>query len=494
MQKIAILYDASQAALSTFDRDGVLREILTTVRDYFQLRNAAIFLREPGKPELHLKQHFGREGESPATVLKFGEGLIGSCAKLKRPVYVPDVSKDPRYLAKIASTRCELAIPLMVRDEVVGVLDFQSDQPDALDSETIDLLTLYSTQASIAIENARLYTLEQRRARQLEAINAIARQTTAIVEVDQLLKTVCEQIAQRFNIDHVSVVMWQGGNLVVKAMHGKLTPSLKVGDSLPANTGLCYRAITTAETIIQNNVDEVEGFVRGFAQTKSEMCVPMIFFGDKVGVLALDSAKRDAFEEADIQPLESVADICAAAIKNTVYFEQAQQLAFKDGLTGIFNRRFFELRIAEELERANRYQQNLAVVMLDIDHFKKLNDEFGHLLGDEVLRQVSQILNDSMRKGDVVCRYGGEEFALLLPQATPENAAEAAEKVRRNIESHHFPGVPRRVTISCGVAGHPEFGRTRDEIVAAADAALYAAKQAGRNRVMNAEQARKTTA
>lgn len=494
MQKIAILYDASQAALSTFDSNGVLMEILGTVRDYFQIENGAIYLADRDKPELHLKEHFGKHAEAPVPVLKFGEGLIGSAAKMKRPVYVPDVNKDPRYLKSIASTVCELAVPLMVRDEVVGVMDFQSDHADFFDNETIDMLTLFSTQASIAIENARLYTLEQRRARQLEAINAIARQTTAIVEVDQLLKTVCEQISQRFNIDHVAVVMWQAGELKVKAMHGKLTPLVKVGDALPENTGLSYRALTLAETIIEGDVDHVVGYVKGFKETKSEMCVPMIFFGDKIGVLALDSARENAFDASDVQPLESVADICAAAIKNTTYFEQAQQLAFKDGLTGIFNRRFFELRIAEELERANRYAQNLAVVMLDIDNFKKLNDEFGHLLGDEVLRQVSQILNDSMRKGDVVCRYGGEEFALLLPQASPENAVEAAEKVRRNIEQYHFPGVPRRVTISCGVAGHPEFGRTRDEIVAAADAALYAAKQAGRNKVVNAEQARKTSA
>src|SRR5207237_4219809 len=165
-----------------------------------------------------------------------------------------------------------------------------------------------------------------------------ARQTTASVEVDQLLKTVCEQISQRFNIDHVAVVMWQGGELKIKSMSGKLKPTLSVGDAIPANSGLAYKALTTAETIIENNVDEVPGYVKGFEEAKSEMCVPMIFFGDKVGVLTLDSARRDAFEDADVQPLESVADICAAAIKNTVYFEQAQQLAFKDGLTGIFNR------------------------------------------------------------------------------------------------------------------------------------------------------------
>ena len=125
----------------------------------------------------------------------------------------------------------------------------------------------------------------------------------------------------------------------------------------------------------------------------------------------LDSKTRGAFQPSDRQPLESVADICATAIQNAHYVERVKQLAYIDGLTGIFNRRFFELRIKEELERARRFECGMAVIMLDIDQFKRLNDEFGHLLGDEVLRQVSSLFHQQLRKIDVVCRYGGEEFA-----------------------------------------------------------------------------------
>jgi diguanylate cyclase (GGDEF)-like protein len=167
-----------------------------------------------------------------------------------------------------------------------------------------------------------------------------------------------------------------------------------------------------------------------------------------------------------------------------------KQLAYVDGLTGIHNRRFFEMRIVEELERAGRFQGRMSMLMVDIDTFKRLNDEFGHLLGDEVLRAVSAILKQQLRKMDLVCRYGGEEFAIVVPETTGENAMRVAEKLRRQIESHHFPGVPRSVTISCGVAEYPTHGITRDEVVAAADSALYAAKQAGRNRVASASMKR----
>jgi diguanylate cyclase (GGDEF)-like protein len=213
------------------------------------------------------------------------------------------------------------------------------------------------------------------------------------------------------------------------------------------------------------------------------LSIPLISFGQTLGVLTLHSSDRNAFRESELQSLESVADICANSIQNAHFVERVKQLAYLDGLTGIFNRRFFDLRILEEIERARRYGTGMAIIMVDIDQFKRLNDEFGHLLGDEVLRQVSSLFHRQLRKIDVVCRYGGEEFAILLTQTNAQQAMTIAEKLRRTIEKWQFPGVPRTVTISAGVAAFPTHGTTRDEMIRAADTGLYVAKQAGRNHV-----------
>ena len=489
MPKIAVLYEAGQAVLSTFDLDEVLQRILAIARDYFHLPNVAILLLDPEARQLRVRSQIGWDPGKDKICLGCEEGITGAAFTKKQPVCAPDVSMDPRYICAAQSTRSELAIPLMVRDEVVGVLDCQSDRIDRFDRETIELLTLFSTQASIALQNAHLYSLERQRARQLEAINTIAQQSTAVMDLEDLLARVCSVIQQAFQVSHVSLFLREEGDLVLRAHQGTLTPCVPPGGRFPASQEPWRRVIATSGTVIEKDLAAAPECVRLFKESGSRMSIPLISFGQTLGVLTLHSSQPNAFRESEPQSLESVADICANSIQNAHYVDRVKQLAYLDGLTGIFNRRFFELRIVEEIERARRYGTGMAVIMADIDQFKRLNDEFGHLLGDEVLRQVSSLFHQQLRKIDVVCRYGGEEFAILLTQTNAQQAHAIAEKLRRLVEGWQFPGVPRTVTISAGVAAFPAHGKNRDEMIRAADNGLYAAKQAGRNRVCLTNQA-----
>src|SRR5215471_1134590 len=236
MQKIAILYDASQAVLSTFELDEVLQRILVIARDYFHLQNVAILLLDKDKQELYPKCVIGWDPGMESIRLGLQQGVTGAAGRQKRPIYAPDVSKDPQYVTSAISTRSELAIPLMVQDEVVGVLDCQSENVNHFDNDTIDLLTLFSTQASMALKNARLYSLERRRASQLEAINAIAQEMTAVLDLNELLSKVCSLIQEAFEICQVSVLLKDEDDLLLRATHGTLIDHPPEGGRLPTGT------------------------------------------------------------------------------------------------------------------------------------------------------------------------------------------------------------------------------------------------------------------
>ena len=481
MPDLAVLYETGQAVLSTFDLDEVLQRILGIARDFFHLQNVAVLLLDNETRRLSVRSQTGWDAGQDKICLGCHEGLTGAAVLKKEPVYAPDTSKDPRYICATESTRSELAIPLTVRGEVIGVLDCQSDQINHFNKETMHLLTLFSMQASLALQNAKLYSLERQRARQLEAINTIAQQSTAVMDLEGLLERVCSVIQHAFRAPHVSLCLREESELVLRAHRGILTPCIPAGGRIPAQTEPWSNVLSSGSTVVENDISSESHSFKLFAESVSRMTIPLISFGQTLGALTLHSDQPNAFRLQDFKSLESVADICASSIQNAHYVERIRQLSYLDGLTGMFNRRFFELRIMEEIERARRSQAGMAIIMADIDHFKRLNDEFGHLLGDEVLRQVSSLLHQQLRKIDVVCRYGGEEFAILLTQTTAQHAMAVAEKLRRLVEGWQFPGVPRTVTLSAGVAAFPEHGTTRDELVRASDAALYAAKQAGRN-------------
>jgi diguanylate cyclase (GGDEF)-like protein len=480
MQRVAILYDASQAVLSTFDLDEVLNQVLAIVRDYFHLQNGSIMLLDEVSQKLFVRAHFGESNLPEHFSVPFGKGITGAAAKARRPIYSADVTTDPRYINQVPSTRSELAVPLMVRDEVVGVLDCQSNVPAFFDNETVDLLTLFATQASIGLQNAKLYSMLQRRAAQLEAINTIAKRTTVELDLKELLDRLCTQLPQAFTVEHVSIFLRdEDGDLVLRAQQGTLPAKLKVGDVLPRGNACTTGGDGHHPYCGDPSHCEGECFPSGLA----EVCLPLVSFGENIGLLVCATTQSKAFLANDMQALESVADILATATQNARYVEKVRQLAYRDGLTGVFNRRYFESRLIDEVTRAARYGGGVSVLMIDLDNFKKINDEFGHMLGDDVLRAVSASFVRHLRKVDVVCRYGGEEFAVILPATQGASGAAVAEKLRRAVANSEFPGVPYSVTVSVGVAEFPTNGITRDDIVGAADAALYDAKDAGRNQV-----------
>lgn len=219
----------------------------------------------------------------------------------------------------------------------------------------------------------------------------------------------------------------------------------------------------------------------------SGLAVPLRARGRLYAVLAL-YRRSDAFSERDLEDVNGLARQASTAIDATYDHEDARRLSLTDGLTGLWNRRQFELRAAQEIERAARFGERFALVLTDLDGFKGINDVHGHLAGDAVLVETAKRMVAQTREVDLVARFGGEEFVLLLPQTDPAGALLVAEKVRTELAAVPVDTDtgPLPVTLSAGVACHPEDGATIDALLAAADEALYAAKAAGKNRVHQA--------
>ncbi|MEB3283330.1 MAG: PAS domain S-box protein [Lyngbya sp.] len=219
------------------------------------------------------------------------------------------------------------------------------------------------------------------------------------------------------------------------------------------------------------------------------LCVPMMAKGNTLGLLHIAAVTSGQLTPAKRQLARTVAEHLAVALANVKLQETLKTQSIQDSLTGLFNRRYLEESLEREIHRARRKNYSVGIIMLDIDHFKQFNDDFGHDVGDEVLKTVAYLLKNSIRGSDVACRYGGEELTLILPEASLDDTQTRAEEIRHSIEHlqlYHGEQFLGSITASFGVACFPQHGKTLEAVLRIADTALYQAKALGRNRVFSA--------
>jgi diguanylate cyclase (GGDEF)-like protein len=248
--------------------------------------------------------------------------------------------------------------------------------------------------------------------------------------------------------------------------------------------GILGRAFQAGRPFI-GDADEQPHSPRLRYRTKSFMVIPILAGGQRLAVIALtDRADGGAFEQRDFEVARMFAGVTAPALTRervSRTFDELSRTATIDPVTGLFNRRYFESRILGEVERARRQHQDLALLMIDIDDFKRVNDTKGHLEGDRTLREVAELLRQNVRIFDVCARYGGEEFAIVMPSATTSVATQVAERIRGQIERHFSHETPP-VTVSIGIGMLEREGGTRD-LIEIADRALLVAKETGKNAI-----------
>ncbi|MCJ7622289.1 MAG: sensor domain-containing diguanylate cyclase, partial [Anaerolineaceae bacterium] len=351
----------------------------------------------------------------------------------------------------------------------------------------------FASQAALAMENARLYTEMGIALGREQRLNQVARIINTALDINTILQDVLEHSLELLDADRadLGLLTQDGQNIqfhyIVRA-GGELESSEnlvpKGSDSLSWKILESGRPvlITDPEIIKKQPGDLIEIGVTAV------IAVPIASGGKILGVLGLFQTDLEKqFSRRDLSLAESIGHQAGIAIQNTHLFEDVQRLAITDSLTGWYNRRYF-FELAEiEFERSLRYQHPLSIIIFDLDHFKNVNDEYGHLVGDQVLQTVTRRIQNVLRRPDIWGRYGGEEFIILLPVTDIDPAAQVAERIRAVIADEPIETEKGALSVTISVGAASIYGQITlmvDSLLDMADQALFAAKSGGRNRVV----------
>jgi diguanylate cyclase (GGDEF)-like protein len=253
--------------------------------------------------------------------------------------------------------------------------------------------------------------------------------------------------------------------------------------------GIAGWVAQTGQPVIVNDVAKDPRFARRFDsetrfKTRSMLCAPLVSRGRTIGVVQVINRQQGNFTRADQQVLLTLVEPCAIAIENAILFQKAEQLTITDDLTKLFNSRYMNLYISREITRCKRHGIPLSVIFLDLDGFKGINDQYGHLAGSTTLTEVGRILTQCVRESDILARYGGDEFVAVLPETPAAGALVIGERIRRAIEEHVFltsQSLSARISASIGIAAYPDHALSPEGLIQKADQAMYRVKERDKN-------------
>lgn len=322
----------------------------------------------------------------------------------------------------------------------------------------------------------------------IEDLYKITKDMSVALEFEKIFAIFQEVIKKRFEFNKCSLIYVEKTQEGVYAV-GKILRISKdfliIDETQAKKTeeALFEYFLTNSKTIlIGENPDAcLKGKFYLPEATTTFIAVPLIVEKELIGILAMEDLKEDDFEKFII-----VAGQFTLEMKKAILYKKVEELALTDGLTGLFVRRHFLKRLKEEIERSRRHKLSLALLMVDIDNFKKCNDNYGHLVGDVILKEIAAVIKSNIREVDLAGRYGGEELCIALPETDKQGSLQVAERIRSAIESKKISayGETIQATVSIGLSGYPKDQKEVTELIQAADEALYEAKRSGKNKTV----------
>jgi diguanylate cyclase (GGDEF)-like protein len=484
-----LLTEIGQAISSHLDQDEVLRTVQVELGQIFDTSTFYIAFQEEDEICFELEIEGGVI--LPKRSHKFGNGLTEYILRTGEPLLIESDLEQTRQklgveFAPPRPARSFCAVPIFLGGKPAGVMAALSTERESqFQARDLEVMQTAAGQLGVAVENARLFTEEQRRARHLAFLNSISKMAISSEDAAQMMADIVREIQKNFRYDHIGIGImdYATKDIEIKAEAG--TTSQTLGRRIPVGSGVLGKVARTGVSALVQNAGP--GQLAGvLPESRAVLCLPISYGETLLGVLNVESRDENAFAPQDVLILNTLADLLATALHNSFVFQRLQQQSITDGLTGIKTRRFFWEALSSEWKRASRSGRPFSVVLIDLDKFKEVNDSLGHLEGDLVLARVGRLLEQKCRQSNVVARYGGDEFIILMPETGIEQAQVLAERLRLwlatdpMLEEHHITG-------SFGVASFPVHGFSMEDLIRVADAGMYVSKHAGGNQVSTSD-------
>jgi diguanylate cyclase (GGDEF)-like protein len=420
-----------------------------------------------------------------------GQGFTGWVAEHGVPLLIADAGRDPRGQTIPGTDDADesmIVVPMRYDERVVGVITLSKLGLRQFGDDDLQLLSILADQAATALETARLLARSQDLATELRRLVDMSSALSQSLDPRQVAELMARHLAGAIGVDECAISAWDRANDRVMTMgYFPAQAPGAVADSFTLDGYPVTRRVLETQIPLVVQDDDPEGDPAEIAFLVREhfrtlLMLPLIAKGQSIGLIELYSSVRLEVADQALELARTMANEAAMALDNATLYERTRQLADRDPLTGFFNHRYFHERLGEEILRANRTRQSLSLLMLDLDEFKLVNDTLGHLAGDRVLTWVAEVIRSTLRASDVPARYGGDEFALLLPETDADAARSVAERILAAFVELAFQPESRGsvpIGVSIGSATYPLDGITATALIAAADAALYDAKRDG---------------
>lgn len=510
LQQEARLFRLAKKPATTAAKDeehlwrGSLSEVKSSVhwnllllKRTLSLHSALLLLRDPQDGRLWVVESTTDSQNLWDGPFATGEGPVG--AAYQRGVLTnlslrPGQSGLCYYRNKHEPVRAFVAVPVRERGEIIGVLCVDRKEDRSFNAQEEAILSGSVEHILCALNTERVFVQLEHSKREQDVLYEASQALGAAVTEQAVLNAALAAATQLVVHDFAAVTHYdaQADKHTIRRASGDGASNF-AALSFSSNASLTSMAVQNRHYLpFRGDFDPHNQtvFMRGerLSNMHSVLVLPLCVRDSAIGTLALAARRRDAFPLDVRQALQLLANQLAVALSNAASVARLEELATTDGLTGCFNKRHFHNELTARMHAAARYEHQVSLVIADIDHFKAVNDTYGHHVGDIVIRELGQILKQLRTESDLVARFGGEEFCVLCDQTTTAGAVELAERARMALSQAVFEtdNGPLKVTCSLGVASYPDHASNQETLFEAADRALYAAKHAGRNQVRSA--------